>query len=191
MLVTALFISCGGKKPSDYFVMKNGSKWEYNFQIAGSYAKMTTIVRGDTISPNGRKYIRFESVFEGVPGMGTTNDYYRETNDGIVIGSPDPNLPTEMIIIPAKLEIGNQWQIDVPPNGKRKYKIASFDDLEIDKMNFKNCLKIEYEESKETEHDAGYFYFAKNTGLVKFSIRGLKNDGTSSVTEASLSRFTQ
>ncbi len=123
--------------------------------------------------------------------MGSSTDLYRLSDSGIVIGSNDPISKSELVIIPADISIGKQWEAVVSAADKRTYKVSAFEDVSAGDKTYKDCIKIDYAETNPQEKDSGYFYFAKNVGLIKFFLKGERYDNTSSTTDATLSSFTE
>jgi len=193
LIISAVFMSCA-KKPADYFPLKIGDKWDFNFQFAAGPNKNNTTMTysiTDKIKLGNDEYFKFESTFGGLPeGSNKSIDYYRETPAGIVIRSVDTTYKDEFVIIPADMKVGATWDANYP-QGKRKYMLMSFEDVIIGDMTYKDCVKISYEDDKAGQKDSGFFYFAKGVGLVKIHIDTQRADNSTSTTDATLGKFSQ
>src|SRR5258706_7666156 len=92
IIISVLFVSCSKKVAADYFPLKIGHRWEYNLTITNgtinSNSKMTYIII-DSVVVGIDKYYKFKSDFSGPEGTNTTLEYYKNSNEGIVIGSPE------------------------------------------------------------------------------------------------------
>ena len=193
LLAAALVLVSCTKKPSDYFPMKIGNKWDYNFKITMNGNTQNSTMSYNILSkgPVGTsEYYKFESTFGWMPeGSNKSADYYRESEAGIVIKTPDEKKNDELVVVPAPLEVGKTWEAAYP-NGKKKYTVSKFESLAIGDKTYNDCVKIDYEQTGVAGNDAGYYYFAKDVGLVKIFMKTGK-DSTSNETEVTLTNFVQ
>lgn len=193
LIISVLFVSCSKKTPSGYFPLKIGHKWEYNLTNTNgkdsANTKMTyTIV--DTVTAGNNKYYKFKSDISTQQGTNSSLEYYKENAEGILIGNPDVKNEKDLVIIPAVMEVGKEWEV-TEPAGKRKYKIAAFEDVTIGDKSYNDAIKIEYEETMADKKNTGFFYFGKNTGLIRFVIKNDMGSGTFSTTAANLTNYTE
>lgn len=193
LIISFIFVSCGKRTPSNYFPLKIGNKWEYNVVFTSGTTNQAskmiyTVI--DTVSSGADRYFKVKAEFTSPSGTNASEEYYKETADGIVLGNPTVQGQKELVILPTGLETGKEWEITIP-EGKRKYKITAFEDLTIGDKTYKDCIRIDYDDDIAGKKNTGFFYFAKKTGLIKFVVKNDMGNGAFSTSEANLTSFSE
>lgn len=188
LLASILTSSCISHTPSDksnqpkgasatnigheYFPIADGSKWEYSIDYARSdigvqKGKVVTRVDGqETI--DDQIYFKLVTVSSGVPGAESTVEYYRNANDGLYQRSAKGS--SEILFLPAPLEIGKTWTI-ADPTGDIHYRIEAIETAELFDTKYESCFKISFDRIITNEKGKafikGYEYRARGIGIVK------------------------
>ena len=194
LLCAALVLVSCTKKTADYFPLNIGNKWDYSFKITTKGNPQVSTMSYNILSKavvGTNEYYKFESTFGWMPlDNNKSTDYYRESDNGIVIKTPDEKKNDELIVLPSPLEKGKQWESN-NQNGKKKYTVTNFEPITVGDKTYSDCVKIDYEQTGPGGTDAGYYYFAKDVGLVKIYMKTGGSDSTSTETQVTLTSFTK
>jgi len=144
-------------------------------RVCGSLRRRSVSrIDGDEII-NGKKYYKWINVYSGIPGAEAEVFYYRHTNEGNGKYKDRPEYLDTMF----PLEIGTIWTSQTP-TGDIHYRVVSLETLELIDRTYKDCLRVSYNGSYESSQLEGYFFLAKDVGVVKHvtKIQGVTLDAT-------------
>jgi hypothetical protein len=168
-------------KTPNYYPLEEGNAWYYKLTIEGKEEKITAkITRAEFF--NGKFAMRLE-----VPSLGIT-EHLLQTGHGVyrfryndVAISP----PFQLLPYPAK--VGAKWKGEFsavtgktrfPPKSTFEGEIQSEEDVVVPAGKYK-ALKVAITITSNAQESASTFWFAKDVGIVKQSVRIGKTVGTS------------
>lgn len=179
---------------SDYFPLKDGSKWEYDIEMFGPGNKLNgkMVIRIDGSEKiGGEKYFKAVSVISGIPGSEPEIAFYRPTKEGVMHILKKFIEQPPQILIPSSVGVGDTWEF-IAPSQKLVYRVEAIESAELIERTYKNCLKVSVDGEMSSDDMGkvsmtGYAYYAPSVGMVK-SIMEMKKWGSKMVTDISLSK---
>ncbi len=183
LFIAICSLSCSQPKGGDYVPSADGTKWEYSVEYAAALVgvgkgKMVSRIDGDE-TINGKKYRKRINVYSGIPGAEAEVYYERESNEGIFTIDGKHKDKPEYLDVMFPLEIGINWTSHRPA-GDVHFRVESLETLELIDRTYKDCLRISYTGSYESKSFEGYYFLAKDVGMVKdvYKIQGATFDVT-------------
>ena len=157
----------------DYHPLREGSKWEYDFELQMVDLIPLPVQKGAAIQRiegtekiNGKEYFKSVTVTSGIPGMDAEVEYLRKDATGIYeLSKKNINLG-EQLVIPEPPEIGKEWTMQ-NKLGEFRCRIEGKEDVHLGEKVYRDCLKIRRTSLKNGVNGTIDDYFAPNIGQVK------------------------
>lgn len=158
-------------KGMNYVLVSDELQWEYIVEVQKlnigvvQNAKMISHYDGVEVI-NGKQYQKFITEYVGLSGAEPHIYYKRKSNEGVFVVDEKYKDKPEFKEIIFPLEKGSEW-ISNRPTDSFRFHVESIESLFVVDRIYKDCLRISYKGSYESKLVEGFYYLAKDVGMIK------------------------